>query len=407
MYGELILKRGARVSRQTDDDKTKPLWNSRGTVSCSPEKISELVGQIYDCVLNPSNWELVLNSVCEEFSFASAILGLMRAPDVRPICQYAVGVEPEWLARIPDFAPDMFALWGGIERMVGFPVDEPIVNTQAMDRALVKDNRYLKEWEARGMMDAVVTFIAKDAMLLGSVGFNRHRSAGAIREEEVNGLRLLSPHFRRAVTISNLFDMKSIEAATFGSALDSFGFGIILVDERLGIVHANRAAADILKSGDSIRSDKGRLSLPENSASAALERAVGQAARDEAGLGPMGIGIPARRDSDPRVIHVLPLRRDTIRGGLAQRAVAALFIAPAANPPRTPIDALALIYDLTPAESKIFEMIAAGGTQAAIGRTLGIAPSTVKTHLLHLFEKTGSRRQADLIKLAANLSSPA
>jgi len=376
-------------------------------ISCSPEKISELVGQIYDCVLDPDNWESVLAAVCEEFSFGSAILGLLRGLDKKPICQYAVGVDPEWLARIPDYAPDMFALWGGAERMVGFPVDEPIVNSQAMDRALVKDNRYFKEWEARGMVDAVVTFIAKDSVLLGSVGLNRHQAAGPIRTEEVNGLRLLAPHFRRAMTISNMFDMKSIEAATFGSALDSFAFGIILVDERLGIVHANRAAADVLKSADSIRSDKGRVNLPDSSASAALQRAVAQAARDEAGLGPMGIGIPARQDGDPRVIHVLPLRRDTVRGGLAQRAAAALFIAPAASPPQTPIDALALIYDLTPAEARIFEMIAAGGTQAAIGRTLGIAPSTVKTHLLHLFEKTGSRRQADLIKLAANLSSPA
>jgi DNA-binding CsgD family transcriptional regulator len=375
-------------------------------VSCSPEKLSHFVGQIYDCVLNPGGWDSVLAALCEEFSFASAIMGVQRPSGARPICQYAVGVEPEWLARIPEFGPEMLELWGGLEQIQRYPVDEPIVNSLAIDRAMVSENRYLKEWEARGMVDAVVTFIVRDATLFGSVGFNRHQSAGAVRKQEVDGLRLLSPHFRRAVTISNLFDMKSIEAATFGSALDSFAFGIILVDERLGIVHANKAAADILKHGDLIRSDKGRVSLPDNAASAALERAVGQAARDEAGLGPMGIGIPARRDGEPSVIHVLPLRKGTTRGNLAQRAAAALFIAQAASPPRTPIDALALIYDLTPAESRIFEMIAAGGTQAAISRTLGIAPSTVKTHVLHLFEKTGCTRQADLLRLATNLSAP-
>jgi len=62
------------------------------------------------------------------------------------------------------------------------------------------------------------------------------------------------------------------------------------------------------------------------------------------------------------VIHVLPLRKDTTRGSLVQRASAALFIAPAASSPRMPVDALALIYDLTPAESRIFEMIAGGST---------------------------------------------
>jgi DNA-binding CsgD family transcriptional regulator len=72
-----------------------------------------------------------------------------------------------------------------------------------------------------------------------------------------------------------------------------------------------------------------------------------------------------------------------------------------------PIDALTLIYDLTPAEARIFEMVAAGSTRATIAQTIGIAPSTVKTHVLHLFEKTGCSRQADLLKLAAKLSGPA
>lgn len=393
------------MSRRPDTDEAS-IVQSGGSIAYSAEQLSDLIGQIYDCVLNPNNWESVLAAVSGEFRFASSMLGVYRLDRAQTVCQYAVGVEPEFLARFPELAPEMPEVWGGLEQIQRYPLDEPIVNSLAVDRALVRENRYLKEWTARGVSDAVVIFMAKDDTLLGHIGFNRHESAGAIGKQEVDGLRLLAPHIRRAVTISNLFDMKTIEAATFGSALDSFSFGIILVDETLGIVHANRAAADILKSGDLIRSRKRRLGLPDSSANAALERAVGQAARDEVGLGPMGIGIPALGGLEPRVIHVMPLRKDTRRGRLAQRAAAALFIAPATSPPRMPIDALALIYDLTPAECRIFEMIAAGDTQTAIARTLGIAPSTVKTHVLHLFEKTGSARQADLLKLAANLSAP-
>ena len=61
---------------------------------------------------------------------------------------------------------------------------------------------------------------------------------------------------------------------------------------------------------------------------------------------------------------------------------------------------------LTPAETRVLELLAAGMTQTAIGQTLGIAPSTVKSHVLHLFDKTGCRRQVDLVRLASNLSLP-
>jgi len=69
-------------------------------------------------------------------------------------------------------------------------------------------------------------------------------------------------------------------------------------------------------------------------------------------------------------------------------------------------EALAALFDLTAAEARVFAHIASGMTQSEIAHTLGIEASTVKTHLLHVFSKTGTRRQADLIKLAASLALP-
>jgi DNA-binding CsgD family transcriptional regulator len=51
-------------------------------------------------------------------------------------------------------------------------------------------------------------------------------------------------------------------------------------------------------------------------------------------------------------------------------------------------------------------MIVAGGTQSDIAKKLGLAVSTIKTHLLRVFEKAGCKRQADLVRLASSLSVP-
>ena len=163
----------------------------------------------------------------------------------------------------------------------------------------------------------------------------------------------------------------------------------------------------MLTANGPMRSQNGRLRFTSPITTAALQTAVTLAGRSEINLGRRRIDIPLRhRDWTASVAHVLPLCRSQIRQGLVQRASAAVFIAPALTPPRLPAHALALLYDLTPAELRVFELIAEGGTQAEIAMELSIAPSTGKTHLVRVFEKTGCNRQADLVKLAASVSLP-
>ena len=380
-------------------------------IPVSPELLSDLIGSIYDCILTPANWEPTLERINRAFRFANSVLGVAPLRGGGQVVNVSAGdTDPEWLAAVANgtYTLEAIELWGGAERAQRFPLDEPIVGSQSAGYANRHTNRYFTEMlEPRGMTEAVLITIARDPLLVGYVAFSRHHSAGEIHETEIDGLRLLGPHFRRAVTISNLFDMKAIETKTFASALDAVAFGVVLVDEGVGIVHANAVADAMLAVGDPIQSQNGTLALRSKTANDALQTAVLQAGRGEAALGQRGIGIPASpMQGDPCVIHVLPLRRGEVRRGLVQNAVAALFVAPASAVARMPTDALALIYDLTPAESRILELVCEGVTREGIGDALGIARSTVKTHLLHVFEKTGCSRQVDLVKLVAKLSLP-
>jgi DNA-binding CsgD family transcriptional regulator len=369
--------------------------------------LSDLIGAIYDCALNPANWESALARVSRELSFFSSVLGIYPLRAGPHIVNVGYGLDANWRSVIERYTPDMEELWGGAQRLQNHPLDEPILASQCASPAQRRSNRYNREvLIPRGVIDAVGVAVAREPALLGYMAFDRHHSAGPIGETELRTMRLLAPHFRRAVTISNLFDLKSVEVASFTAVLDGLAPGIVLVDERLAILHANPAAEAMLAAGDPIRSVRGALALTGTASQAALEAAVAQAARDEAALGQRGIGIPAaRRSGEPAVVHLMPLRRREMRGGLVQRAVAALFIVPGSIP-SLPMNALALLYDLTPAEVRVFELVCAGRTPAEIAAEHGLARSTVKTHLLHVFEKTGCKRQLDLVKLAMSLSLP-
>jgi len=63
-------------------------------------------------------------------------------------------------------------------------------------------------------------------------------------------------------------------------------------------------------------------------------------------------------------------------------------------------------YGLTPGETEIALMVMNGGDVKDIAERMSVSPSTVKTHLQHVFDKTGTHRQADLIRLLLGLRSP-
>jgi DNA-binding CsgD family transcriptional regulator len=371
-------------------------------------RVSELIGLLYDCAIDPQRWEPALDAIYLELGFVNAALGIQAMPSGAPLLMVERGLQPAAALKTPEYFAGTLELWGGAKRIMEYPLDEPILLTQATGRTSFPGFYSWDRFAApAGLIDLMVIAFARDADIIGSVAMGRHESQGPVGEPEMAALRLIAPHFRRAVAISRLLELKTVEAATFSSALESLSSGIVLVDEQLGVVHANGAASAMMETGDPIRRIAGKLVFSHPLATAALADAVAHCADAEHDLGRRGLGVPLKRkNGEALVAHVLPLRVGEVRPGLNASATAAIFIAAAAAQPQLPGDALALLYDLTPAESRVFEFVAAGEVPADIANRLGVATATVKTHLLRVFQKTGCNRQADLVKLAGSLAMP-
>jgi len=104
---------------------------------------------------------------------------------------------------------------------------------------------------------------------------------------------------------------------------------------------------------------------------------------------------------------VLPLTSGARRVAcMAYNAVAALFIRKAALDAFAPPEVIGEMYKLTPTELRVLLAIVNIGGVPEVAAALGVAVTTIKTHLSRLFEKTGVARQADLVKLVAGFSTP-
>ncbi len=60
-------------------------------------------------------------------------------------------------------------------------------------------------------------------------------------------------------------------------------------------------------------------------------------------------------------------------------------------------------FPLTPRETDVAKLICIGRTNAAIATELRIGVATVKTHLIHLFEKTGVKNRSGLVARLSDL----
>ncbi|HKD25964.1 MAG TPA: LuxR C-terminal-related transcriptional regulator [Xanthobacteraceae bacterium] len=256
-------------------------------------------------------------------------------------------------------------------------------------------------------IDAISLAAPRQRDRIGQLAVSGHETEGAVADRDIAVVRLLAPHIRRAIAIRDALDMHTMTISTFEATLDLIGPGVVLVDRDAKIIYANRAARSMLAAGSPIRSKRGAVHACRPQTSAALRAAIANAADGEATIGRTGIGLPApQADGEPALIYMLPLMRGDIRGRIAPHAAAALFVTVKDGGASSFAEAIAAMFGLSAAEERTLERLLAGDTLAQAADTLGIAVTTVRTHLTHIFDKTGASRQAELIRLAAKFSPP-
>jgi DNA-binding CsgD family transcriptional regulator len=214
---------------------------------------------------------------------------------------------------------------------------------------------------------------------------------------------ILIGHLERAASIGRIARDRAIASELHEANVDGWESGVLLVDEALYLIRANRAGEGMIESGDPVRLRDGCLELRPASAQEALEQAVAKATGGEAGA-PINFIVDGA--GPPAVIQVMAVRED-LRPPLPVRrsAVAIVLISPMAtrSPPQQALNAR---YGLTPAEARVLQLLGQGSTLSDIAGALQLKRSTVKTHLLRIFAKTSTNRQADLVGLAHSLSLP-
>jgi DNA-binding CsgD family transcriptional regulator len=363
-------------------------------------ELSQTVSHIYEAALDRELWPEALRASCEFCHMQCAGFGIVDVlgPHLNMVSQwgYDAGVFKRYLETYVHENPLMVA-------SMPFSAGEVATLDQIMPMAAYRATRFYKEWaKPAGFSDVLHAWLDKSAGGGASLVLIRTDNHGAITEQDVRRFRLLVPHLRKSVLIGRLLEQKRTDILHLGETMDLLPTALFMLTSEGRLVHANRAGQALTIAGRGVQLHGEHLRLTDASAQKQLAAAL-----FAAGVGIVveeGQLLPIRQRSEaPLVAHVLPLRH---RGDPLRNPVAAVFVRKTDFDIDKAVLAMGEVYKLTAAELRVVRAVADGGGMPAVASRLGISAATARTHLAHVFQKTGAKRQAEIVRMLGGYGGP-
>ncbi|MFI4976295.1 MAG: helix-turn-helix transcriptional regulator [Caulobacterales bacterium] len=361
----------------------------------------ELLDLIYDAALDPGLWTPVMERLVEMVDGAGAMLVdqnpasgegaaiiVRHDPDVlKPYFGYYASRNV--LMNVPD--PRKF-MSGWTPRIL---TDEDWIPKDELVRSEYY-NDYLRTVDVHSVL-----FIRLAAHEMNAVNLNigRPERGGQFSASDIDTVGRLHPHLIRSFKLGRkLAKSRQLDAAA-EAFLDWSPYGVFILGQDGRLRHANRAAERLVSARCGLAVVGGRLCAAEPEATRRLQALVARAAASDAERrsgGSMALAAPGRRL--PLSVMVAPLSAGRVDLFPAGPLVIVCVTDPEAGI-GLPEQRLRDLFGLTAAEARVTLALVEGRTPREVAKTLGLSFYTVRAHLVRIFDKTGTSRQAELVRL--------
>lgn len=361
----------------------------------------DLVNEIYEALFGMGDWTGFLSRLATVLPDGRAMLVHHDVAAGRGALHLQANVPREWqdaynthFSRINPWLPH------AAQRKIGVALNtSAMVTPKVLGRTEFYGDllRQIDFREGVGITLERENGLAFALSLLGSSGEDQ------VVADAIAVLETIAPHLRRAFAFYR--GVTSRSPASGLTALEAqMTVGVLQIGLRGTIRAMNEAAADILAEGQGIVLDPtGRLTTHDRTINDALQR----------WWSCWSPGTPASRTAtwllrrpDPR----LPIRLTLLQP--PRDGAQAYFVGPETfvliEDPERQLDRssdLSAFYRLTPAETRVLAGLAAGRSLTEVAADRSLSVETVRTQLKGLLAKTGTRTQADLLRLAGSLGT--
>ena len=358
------------------------------------QDFDRLVGQVYDAAVEPGRWPQALEKLSDFLDGAATKLTFQNVKTLHSEAK-SVRMAPEadlvysrYYATINVF----------LQRIAKTRAGTLIPVWNLLPRNVYQRSEFYNDFcRPNDMCHPIGVVLVNEPGARVVFTCRSARAAGEFEPEHLERLSRIAPHLVRAAGVSLRLSRAEIDKTANAEALDRVAQGVLIVATNGEILFANRSAESLLAEADGIKAEQNLLRANNLVDTAQFQRLIGTAAeRLDAAGGVMTVQRPLPRR--PLSVLVAPLNIESTWFMMGRPAAIVFVVDPDSAPP-TAEGQLRNLYRLTPAEAAVAMAIARGAGLQAAADELHISLTTARTHLQHVFEKTETRRQAELVRL--------
>jgi DNA-binding CsgD family transcriptional regulator len=369
------------------------------------DRIAELIGLIYDAALDPALWPQVVRRTCLALEASCGHFQVFeRAAPAKALITAPWSADPSRLE--PKLLQSYYDYYIALDLRLHARAEDGRVYTgdELVEPAVLRRSEYLADFlSPLGIYHFCGFATAVRDGTQATFSLHRPRRQHDFSATDKTVLQVLAPHLVRAAEISRQVGQAREEMRMAFSLLDALPLGVTLLDREGRAVFFNRAAGAIFARADGIRLDRrGQLCAANTLANAWLKKAIasclGTSLEQMRAAGDAAI-VPRVPKGRGYAVTVSPAGMLPSPFGETARARAVLLLRDLDRRGEARPEVLRRLYRLTPAEARLAALIADGLSLKEAAEALSVTPASARVTLKRAFQKTGTRRQAELVRL--------
>ncbi len=368
------------------------------------EQVVNCIGLIYNAAMDSRQWKVFLDELSHSLGATTVALVDYDFASAQGHIIDAYGVDP---GNVRSYSDQYAALNPWLQSSEWYSQGKVIAGEDIIiEESLVKTEFYSNWLKPQDLFHRLCAVIRCDHDRIFYLEALRPQAQGQFSETEKRFLEIILPHLGQAMNLNRyLWQMVMIE-----DALSYQPYSILIVDDKAEVQFANKQSDKVLSEENGLCIRDNILCATKYHINRKLKELIKEASANPTspGLGHLAGGsmaLPRSGIQKPLSLVVLPMHRQLRRVVGQANHIAIVFICAPEHAGELPYSMLTTLYGLTPAEGRLIRLILDGYRLCDASHKLGITQNTARTHMKHIYSKTGVERQVDLVRLFLNWST--